>query len=94
MVNLAKLQQCDLLNNFSTLRSILAALDSSTISRLSKTWMGLSAKNKARVENLRKLTDHTRNHHEYRTRLRSVHGPGVPFLGQYLRARVGARLLI
>ncbi|KAF8606787.1 ras GEF [Ceratobasidium sp. AG-I] len=76
--------QCDLLNNFSTLRSILAALDSSTISRLSKTWMGLSAKNKARVENLRKLTDHTRNHYEYRARLRGVHGPGVPFLGLYL----------
>ncbi|QRW06659.1 Ras guanine nucleotide exchange-like protein [Ceratobasidium sp. AG-Ba] len=76
--------QCHELNNFSTLRSILAALDSSTISRLSKTWMGLSAKNKARLENLRKLTDHTRNHHEYRSRLRGVHGHAVPFLGLYL----------
>ncbi|KAB5595877.1 Cell division control protein 25 [Ceratobasidium theobromae] len=75
---------CDDLNNFSTLRSILAALDSSTISRLSKTWIGLSTKNKARLENLRKLTDHTRNHYEYRARLRSVHGHAVPFLGLYL----------
>ncbi|KAG9124185.1 hypothetical protein FRC07_012512 [Ceratobasidium sp. 392] len=76
--------QCYELNNFSTLRSILAALDSSTISRLYKTWMGLSTKNKQKLENLRKLTDHTRNHHEYRTRLRSVHGHAVPFLGLYL----------
>ncbi|CAE6464240.1 unnamed protein product [Rhizoctonia solani] len=75
---------CDDLNNFGTLRSILAALDSSTISRLSKTWMGLSAKNKARLENLRKLTDHTRNHYEYRARLRNVRGQAVPFLGLYL----------
>ncbi|CAE6391038.1 unnamed protein product [Rhizoctonia solani] len=75
---------CDDLSNFSTLRSILAALDSSTISRLSKTWMGLSAKNKTRLENLRKLTDHTRNHYEYRARLRSVRGHAVPFLGLYL----------
>ncbi|KAG9103004.1 hypothetical protein FRC06_000499 [Ceratobasidium sp. 370] len=76
--------QCHDLNNFSTLRSILAALDSSTISRLNKTWAGLSAKSKVKLENLRKLTDHTRNHHEYRTRLRSVHGNAVPFLGLYL----------
>ncbi|KAG8743328.1 hypothetical protein FRC10_012207 [Ceratobasidium sp. 414] len=75
---------CHDLNNFSTLRSILAALDSSTISRLNKTWAGLSAKSKVKLENLRKLTDHTRNHHEYRTRLRSVHGNAVPFLGLYL----------
>ncbi|CAE6448556.1 hypothetical protein ACGC1H_005559 [Rhizoctonia solani] len=75
---------CHDLSNFSTLRSILAALDSSTISRLSKTWMGLSAKNKTRLENLRKLTDHTRNHYEYRARLRSVRGHAVPFLGLYL----------
>ncbi|KAJ1303305.1 hypothetical protein OPQ81_011502 [Rhizoctonia solani] len=75
---------CEDLNNFSTLRSILAALDSSTISRLSKTWMGLSAKNKTRLENLRKLTDHTRNHYEYRARLRSIRGQAVPFLGLYL----------
>ncbi|EUC63387.1 Ras guanine-nucleotide exchange-like protein [Rhizoctonia solani AG-3 Rhs1AP] len=75
---------CHELSNFSTLRSILAALDSSTISRLSKTWMGLSAKNKTRLENLRKLTDHTRNHYEYRAKLRSVRGHAVPFLGLYL----------
>ncbi|KDN45332.1 hypothetical protein RSAG8_04919, partial [Rhizoctonia solani AG-8 WAC10335] len=75
---------CGDLHNFSTLRSILAALDSSTISRLSKTWMGLSAKNKTRLENLRKLTDHTRNHCEYRARLRNIRGHAVPFLGLYL----------
>ncbi|CUA68792.1 Ras guanine nucleotide exchange factor Y [Rhizoctonia solani] len=75
---------CGDLSNFSTLRSILAALDSSTISRLSKTWMGLSAKNKTRLENLRKLTDHTRNHYEYRARLRSARGHAVPFMGLYL----------
>ncbi|KAF8169257.1 ras guanine nucleotide exchange factor domain-containing protein [Pholiota molesta] len=38
------------MNNFSTSRSILAALDSSVISRLRQTWMGLSQKYKAHVE--------------------------------------------
>ncbi|EPT05113.1 hypothetical protein FOMPIDRAFT_1112277 [Fomitopsis schrenkii] len=76
--------RCNSLNNFSTLRAILAALDSSTISRLHQTWMGLSQKYKMQLEALRKLSDHARNYHEYRSRLRNTAPPAIPFLGLYL----------
>ncbi|TEB18406.1 cell division control protein 25 [Coprinellus micaceus] len=65
-------------------RSILAALDSSTISRLRQTWAGLPQKYKAQLETLRKLADHSRNYHEYRSKLRNTSPPAVPFLGLYL----------
>ncbi|KAI0917354.1 hypothetical protein AcW1_007436 [Taiwanofungus camphoratus] len=76
--------RCASLRNFSTPRSILAALDSSTISRLQQTWMGLPQKNKLQLEALRKLADHARNYYEYRSRLRNTAPPAVPFLGLYL----------
>ncbi|KZT73928.1 ras GEF [Daedalea quercina L-15889] len=76
--------RCNSLSNFSTLRAILAALDSSTISRLHQTWMGLSQKYKVQLEALRKLSDHARNYHEYRSRLRNTAPPAIPFLGLYL----------
>lgn len=76
--------RCASLNNFATTRSILAALDSSTISRLSQTWLGIALKHKTVLEGLRKLADHSRNYNEYRTRLRNTTPPAVPFLGLYL----------
>ncbi|TBU31873.1 ras GEF [Dichomitus squalens] len=76
--------RCVSLRNYSTPRSILAALDSSTIARLHQTWMGLSQKSKLQLEALRKLADHARNYHEYRSRLRNTAPPAVPFLGLYL----------
>ncbi|KAI0632025.1 ras GEF [Trametes polyzona] len=76
--------RCVSLRNYSTPRSILAALDSSTIARLHQTWMGLPQKNKIQLEALRKLADHARNYHEYRSRLRNTAPPAVPFLGLYL----------
>jgi len=59
-------------------------LDSSTISRLHQTWSGLPQKNKHQLEAIRKLADHARNYHEYRSRLRNTAPPAVPFLGLYL----------
>lgn len=76
--------RCTGLNNFSTSRSILAALDSSVISRLHQTWFGLPQKYKAQLESLRRLADHSRNYHEYRSKLRNTAPPAVPFLGLYL----------
>jgi son of sevenless-like protein len=76
-------QRCSGLNNYATARSILAALDSSTIARLQQTWVGLPAKHHATLECLRKLADHSRNYHEYRTRLRNAVPPAVPFLGAW-----------
>lgn len=34
------------------------------------------------METLRKLADHARNYHEYRSRLRNTAPPAVPFLGE------------
>ncbi|KAF7299552.1 hypothetical protein HMN09_00960400 [Mycena chlorophos] len=76
--------RCASLKNFSTPRAILAALDSSMISRLHQTWLGLPQKNKSQLESLRRLADHSRNYHEYRTKLRNTAPPAVPFLGLYL----------
>ncbi|GLB38406.1 putative guanine nucleotide exchange factor for Ras-like GTPases; N-terminal motif containing protein [Lyophyllum shimeji] len=76
--------RCSSLHNYSTSRSILAALDSSTISRLHQTWLGVPQKYKGQLESLRRLADHSRNYHEYRTKLRNTAPPAVPFLGLYL----------
>ncbi|THH20117.1 hypothetical protein EW146_g1212 [Bondarzewia mesenterica] len=76
--------RCTTLSNFSTSRSILAALDSSTISRLHQTWAGVPQKQKLQLESIRKLADHARNYRDYRSRLRNTAPPAVPFLGLYL----------
>lgn len=64
--------------------AVLAALHSSTIARLTKTWEGLPTKYKFLLEKLRKATEHTRNYAEYRAALRRASPPALPFLGLYL----------
>jgi hypothetical protein len=64
--------------------AILAALNSSTISRLKKTWEGLSNKYRVILETLRRSTEHARNYAEYRATIRSAVAPCLPFLGLYL----------
>ncbi|KAK7469399.1 Ras guanine nucleotide exchange factor bud5 [Stygiomarasmius scandens] len=76
--------KCVSLHNYSTFRSILAALDSSHISRLSNTWTALPQKSKLQLEAMRRLADHSRNYREYRSKLRNTAPPAVPFLGLYL----------
>lgn len=76
-------QRCLALQNFHTLMAILAALNSSTIARLKKTWEGLSNKYKAILEVLRKATECSRNYAEYRSHIRTAVAPCLPFLGIY-----------
>ncbi|KAJ7103860.1 ras guanine nucleotide exchange factor domain-containing protein [Mycena epipterygia] len=76
--------RCTFLNNYSTPWSILAALDSSTIFRLHQTWLGVPQKNRSQLDSIRRLADHSRNYHEYRSKLRNTAPPAVPFLGLYL----------
>ncbi|PPQ63616.1 hypothetical protein CVT24_004368 [Panaeolus cyanescens] len=45
---------------------------------------GLPQKYKTLLEGLRRLADHSRNYHEYRSKLRNTAPPAVPFLGLYL----------
>ncbi|KAG5437772.1 hypothetical protein PCANB_000485 [Pneumocystis canis] len=76
--------KCLELNNYNTLMAIVSALNSSTISRLKKTWNTLSTKSKNIFENLRLITDYSRNYAVYRSRLREHLPPCLPFLGLIL----------
>ncbi|KAJ9102361.1 hypothetical protein QFC21_002761 [Naganishia friedmannii] len=76
--------RCLDLSNFSTLFAILAGLNSSTILRLKRTWDGLPAKYKQIMDTLRHIIEHTKNHSNYRNRLRSIEPPALPFLGLIL----------
>jgi RasGEF domain len=84
-------QRCLALNNFNTLMAIQSAFNSSTITRLKKTWevmvtnrQLLSNKTRATFEGLKKATDHSRNYADYRQQLRKVALPCLPFLGLFL----------
>jgi len=44
---------------------------------------GVPQKQKLQLDAIRKLADHARNYHEYRSRLRNTAPPAVPFLGRY-----------
>ncbi|TPX35592.1 hypothetical protein SmJEL517_g02105 [Synchytrium microbalum] len=72
------------MNNFNTLLAILSALNSSTISRLRKTWDLLSEKTRKTFELLKASTDHSKNYAVYRQHLRTCSPPCLPFLGVYL----------
>ncbi|KAI8912742.1 ras guanine nucleotide exchange factor domain-containing protein [Gorgonomyces haynaldii] len=76
--------RCLSLNNYNTLMALASAFNSSTISRLKKTWDQLSARTKGTFENIKRATDHSRNYNEYRAVLKRTPLPALPFLGLFL----------
>lgn len=72
------------LQNFNTLMAIVAALGSSTIARLKKTWDGLNNKYTALWQAQQKFVEHSRNYAQYRSAVRTAVAPCLPFLGLYL----------
>ncbi|BGP27635.1 ras-like guanine nucleotide exchange factor [Rhodotorula toruloides] len=72
------------LANYNALFAVFTALNSSTISRLRKTWDGIAPKYKAVFDTLRKATDHGRNYAEYRQKIRQAVPPCLPFVGLFL----------
>ncbi|KAI9101686.1 ras guanine nucleotide exchange factor domain-containing protein [Phlyctochytrium arcticum] len=76
--------RCRSMNNFNTLMSVLAGLNSAPIHRLKRTWDLLSARSHAALDNLRKTMNPTKNFSHYRESLHSANPPCVPFLGFYL----------
>ncbi|GAA5903365.1 hypothetical protein JCM8208_001899 [Rhodotorula glutinis] len=72
------------LANYNALFAVFTALNSSTISRLRKTWDGLAPKYRSTFETLRKATDHGRNYAEYRQKVRQAVPPCLPFVGLFL----------
>ncbi|TPX54683.1 hypothetical protein PhCBS80983_g05847 [Powellomyces hirtus] len=76
--------RCRALNNFNTLMSVLAGLNSAPIHRLKRTWEVISQRSHSMLEALRNTMTPTRNFSAYRDALHSANPPCVPFLGFYL----------
>ncbi|TPX39964.1 hypothetical protein SeLEV6574_g06897 [Synchytrium endobioticum] len=77
-------ERCRALNNFNTLMSVLAGLQSAPIHRLKRTWDILPVKMIQSLDTLRKLMNPAKNFSTYRDSLKGVTPPCVPFLGVYL----------
>lgn len=71
------------MNNFSTLTSIISALGTAPIHRLSRTWSQVSSRTTTVLEELRKLMASTKNFGEYRDKLHSANPPCIPFFGTF-----------
>lgn len=78
---IAVAEKCRLLNNFSTLTAILAALQTSSIHRLKRTWEHVPTRTNTILEGMNTLMGATMNFAEYREMLHIVNPPCVPFLG-------------
>lgn len=76
--------QCLELHNYDGLMAIICSLNSSTISRLRKTWDNVSVKRKEMLKQLQKLVEPSQNNKVLRTRLHDHVPPCLPFLGMYL----------
>ncbi|EGD93966.1 Ras guanine-nucleotide exchange protein [Trichophyton tonsurans CBS 112818] len=76
--------KCLELNNYDTLMAIICSLNSSTISRLKRTWEIVPAKTKNLLESLREIVDVSRNYAVLRQRLQNHVPPCLPFVGTYL----------
>ncbi|MBW0504237.1 hypothetical protein O181_043952 [Austropuccinia psidii MF-1] len=72
------------LQNYNALMSVMSALNSSTLTRLKRTWENVGNKTKAIFDSLNKAVCHQRNYAEYRATLRTANTPCIPFLGVYL----------
>jgi hypothetical protein len=76
--------KCLDLHNYDSLMAIICSLNSSMVMRLKKTWEIVSAKTKARLEELKAVTDVGRNYAVLRQRLHNHVAPCIPFVGIYL----------
>ncbi|OJD12860.1 hypothetical protein AJ78_06610 [Emergomyces pasteurianus Ep9510] len=77
-------ERCRAMNNYSTLTSIISALGTAPVHRLSRTWAQVSARISAVLENMRRLMASTKNFGEYREALHLANPPCIPFFGVYL----------
>ncbi|KHN99241.1 Ras guanine nucleotide exchange factor [Metarhizium album ARSEF 1941] len=76
--------QCLELHNYDGLMAIICTLNSSTISRLRKTWDAVSSKRKDMLRLLQGIVEPAQNNKVLRTRLHDHVPPCLPFLGMYL----------
>lgn len=76
--------QCLELHNYDGLMAIICSLNSSTITRLRKTWDAISPKRKELLRTLQEIVEPSQNNKVLRTRLHDHVPPCLPFLGMYL----------
>jgi len=71
--------------NFDLVFSVIAALNSSAIVRLSKTWSLLPTKFKDALEYFQNQISHNKNYQKYRHILKTCEKPCIPFFGIILK---------
>jgi hypothetical protein len=76
--------KCLELANYDSLMAIVCSLNSSMVLRLRKTWDLVSAKTKARLDELKAVVEVSKNYAILRQRLQNHVAPCMPFLGIYL----------
>ncbi|KAK7438538.1 hypothetical protein CaCOL14_011831 [Colletotrichum acutatum] len=76
--------QCLELHNYDGLMAIICSLNSSTISRLRKTWDIVSVKRREMLRTLQAIVEPSQNNKVLRTRLHDHVPPCLPFLGMFL----------
>ncbi|KAG9257621.1 ras guanine nucleotide exchange factor domain-containing protein [Emericellopsis atlantica] len=75
---------CYELHNYDCLLAIMCTIQSTTISRLRKTWDLISTKRKDTLTPLQEVSDTSFNYKALRARLHDHVSPCLPFLGMYL----------
>ncbi|KAJ1725409.1 hypothetical protein LPJ53_000447 [Coemansia erecta] len=78
-------EHCRNLNNFNTLMSVLGALTSVPVERLTRTWQAVQQKSLSTYNTLKQIMRTDRNFAEYRDSLHSCNPPAIPFVGVYLQ---------
>ncbi|KAL1847411.1 Ras guanine nucleotide exchange factor bud5 [Diaporthe australafricana] len=76
--------QCLELNNYDALMAIICSLNSSTITRLRKTWDIVSPKRRDMLKALQAIVEPAQNHKALRARLADHVPPCLPFQGMFL----------
>jgi hypothetical protein len=76
--------KCLELANYDSLMAIVCSLNSSMVLRLKKTWDLVSAKTKARLDELKTVVEVSKNYAILRQRLQNHVAPCIPFVGIYL----------
>lgn len=76
--------QCCELKNFDALMAIVCILNSSTITRLRRTWDAVSLKRRELLKTLQAVVDPAQNHKALRGRLAEQVPPCLPFQGMFL----------
>ncbi|EPE09389.1 hypothetical protein F503_07165 [Ophiostoma piceae UAMH 11346] len=76
--------QCYELHNYDALMAIICSLNSSTITRLRRTWDMISVKRRETLKMLQAIVEPSQNNKVLRGRLHDHVPPCLPFLGMYL----------